>query len=54
LEFKANYIKECKFLIAGAKAQKMIAKGYQSYLAYLMNKPKDQCTLEDTVVVKEY
>jgi hypothetical protein len=54
LKFKANRVKECKFFIAGAKAQKLIVKGCQGYLAYLLNKPKDQCTLEDTTVVKEY
>jgi hypothetical protein len=32
----------------------MIAKGCQSYLVYQLNKPKDQCTLEDTIVVKEF
>jgi hypothetical protein len=54
LELRVDKVKERKFLIAGAKAWKMIAKGCQSYLIYLLNKPKDQCTLEDTAVVKEY
>jgi hypothetical protein len=54
LDFKANRVKEQKFIIAGTKARKMLAKGYQGYLAYLLNNPKDQCTLEDTAIVKEY
>jgi hypothetical protein len=54
LEFRANQVKERKFLIVGTKVRKMIAKGSQGYLAYLLNKPKDQCTLEDIAVVKEY
>jgi hypothetical protein len=54
LEYYTNQVKEHKFLIVGAKARKMIAKGCQGYLAYLLDKSKDQCTLEDTAVVKEY
>jgi hypothetical protein len=54
LEFKANRIKERKFQIAGTKAQKMLAKGYQGYLAYLLNKLNDQCTLESTAIVKDF
>jgi hypothetical protein len=41
LEFKDNWVKERKFLIAGTKARKMPAKGCQGYLPYLLNKPKD-------------
>jgi hypothetical protein len=54
LELRVDKVKERKFLIAGAKARKIIAKGCQSYLIYLLNKPKDQCPLEDTAVVKKY
>jgi hypothetical protein len=32
----------------------MLATGCHGYLAYLLKKPKDQCTLEDITVVKEY
>jgi hypothetical protein len=32
----------------------MIAKGCIGYLAYLLNKPKDQCTVENTEIVKDY
>jgi hypothetical protein len=31
-----------------------VETGCQGYLAYLINKPKDQCTLEDTATVKEF
>jgi hypothetical protein len=51
---KGNQAKEIKYLILGAKARKFIKKIYQGYLAYLMNKPKDESTLEGTVVVKDY
>jgi hypothetical protein len=54
LEHSAKRIKEYKFMIAGTKARKMIAKDCQGYLAYLLNKLKDQCTLEGTLVVKDY
>jgi hypothetical protein len=54
MEFKGNWIKEWKFLMARTKARNMLRKGCQGYLAYLLNKPKDQCTLEDTTVVKEF
>jgi hypothetical protein len=47
-------VKELRYLILEAKAAKFIKKGYQGYLAYLMNKPKDENTLEGTVVVKDY
>jgi hypothetical protein len=43
-----------KYLISGAKARKFIKKGCQGYLDYLINKPKDESTLEETVVVKYY
>jgi hypothetical protein len=32
----------------------MLRKGCQGYLAYLLNKPKRHCILEDTAVVKEF
>jgi hypothetical protein len=32
----------------------MLAKGCHGYLAYLLNKPKDQNTVENTTVVKDY
>jgi hypothetical protein len=54
LEFKGSQVKEFKYLISGAKAQKFIKKGCQGYLAYLMNKPKGESTLESTVVVRDY
>jgi hypothetical protein len=54
LEFKNNQVKEKKFLIARPMTWKMLTKGYQGYSAYLLNEPKDQCTLEDTIVVKEF
>jgi hypothetical protein len=54
LEFKGNRVKELKYLISGAKAQKFIKKGCQRYLAYMINKPKGKSTLEGTMVVKEY
>jgi hypothetical protein len=54
MEFKGNRTKKQKFLIAETKAQKILEKGSQYYLAYLLNKPKDQCILEDTIVVKEF
>jgi hypothetical protein len=54
LEFKADQVKERKFFIAGTKTRKMLAKGCQGYLAYLLNKPKDQSTVEHTTIVKDY
>jgi hypothetical protein len=54
MEFKGNRINELKFLIAGTKTWKMLAKRCQGYFAYLFKKSKDQCTLEDTAVVKEF
>jgi hypothetical protein len=54
LELKANQVKERKFFIVGTKARNMLAKGCQGYLAYLLNKPKDQCTVENTTIVKDY
>jgi hypothetical protein len=53
LEFKVKRIKERKFLIARTKTQKMLEKGCQGHVAYLF-KPKDQCTLESTAVVKKF
>jgi hypothetical protein len=53
-EIKGERINEQKFLIAGSKARKMLVKGCQGYLAYLLNKPKDQYILEDTDLVKEF
>jgi hypothetical protein len=41
-------------LIAGTKARKMLAKGCQGYFTYLLNKSKDQCTVENTTIVKDY
>jgi hypothetical protein len=32
----------------------MLEKGCQGYLAYLLKKPKNQCILEDTAVMKEF
>jgi hypothetical protein len=54
LDFKENRVKELKYLILGTKAQKFIKKGCQGYLAYRMNKPVDESTLDGTMVVKEY
>jgi hypothetical protein len=54
MEFKSNRIKERIFLIVGPKAQKILKKRCQGYLAYLLNKLKDQCTLKSTAVVKEF
>jgi hypothetical protein len=54
LEFKRSRVKELKYLISGAKARKCIKKECQGYLAYLMNKPKGESTLESTVAVKDY
>jgi hypothetical protein len=52
-KFKANRAKKRKFLIAGTKPRRMLVKSCQGYLAYLLNKPNDQCMLESTAVVNE-
>ena len=41
-------------LISGIRARKMLSKGAQEYLAFLINIPSDKVRLEDMPVVKEY
>jgi hypothetical protein len=46
--------KGVKYLILGFTARKLVKKGCQSYLAYLMNKYKGKDIEEHTIAVKEY
>ncbi|XP_071933751.1 uncharacterized protein [Coffea arabica] len=41
-------------LISGIRVRKMLSKGAQAYLAFLINTPSDKVKLEDMPVVKEY
>nr|XP_027077038.1 uncharacterized protein LOC113700792 [Coffea arabica] len=41
-------------LISGIRARKMLSKGGQGYLIFLINTPSDKVRLEDMPVVKEY
>ncbi|XP_071923167.1 uncharacterized protein [Coffea arabica] len=41
-------------LISGIRARKMLSKGAQGFLAFLINTPSDKVRLEDMPVVKEY
>jgi hypothetical protein len=45
---------ELKYQYWELKSRKLVKKRCQRYLAYLMNKPKGENTLESTMVVKEY
>ena len=41
-------------LISGIRVRKILIKGAQEYLAFLINTPSDKVKLEDMHVVKEY
>ncbi|XP_071921717.1 uncharacterized protein [Coffea arabica] len=41
-------------LISGIRVRKMLSKGAQGYLAFLINTPSDKVRLEDMPIVKEY
>ncbi|XP_071901715.1 uncharacterized protein [Coffea arabica] len=41
-------------MISGARARKMLYKGAQGFLAFLINAPSDQVKLEDVPVVREF
>ena len=41
-------------LISGSRVRKMLSKGAQGYLAFLINTPSDKVKLENVPVVKEY
>ncbi|XP_027169681.1 uncharacterized protein LOC113769431 [Coffea eugenioides] len=41
-------------LISGIRARKMLYKGAQGFLAFLINAPSDQVKLEDVPVVREF
>ncbi|XP_071921759.1 uncharacterized protein [Coffea arabica] len=41
-------------LISGIRARKMLSKGAQGYLDFLINTPSDKVNLEDMPVVKDY
>ncbi|XP_071933774.1 uncharacterized protein [Coffea arabica] len=41
-------------MISGIRARKMLSKGAQGFLAFLINAPSDQVKLEDVLVVREF
>ncbi|XP_071924809.1 uncharacterized protein [Coffea arabica] len=41
-------------MISGIRARKMLSKGAQGFLAFLINAPSDQVKLEDVPVVREF
>ncbi|XP_027156585.1 uncharacterized protein LOC113757632 [Coffea eugenioides] len=41
-------------LISGIRARKLLSKGAQDYLAFLINTPSDKVNLEDMPVVKDF
>ncbi|XP_027118548.2 uncharacterized protein [Coffea arabica] len=41
-------------LVSGIRARKLLSKGAQGYLAFLINTPGDKVKLEDVVVVNEF
>ncbi|XP_071939911.1 uncharacterized protein [Coffea arabica] len=41
-------------MISGLRARKMLSKGAQGFLAFLINAPSDQVKLEDVLVVREF
>ncbi|XP_027171655.1 uncharacterized protein LOC113771252 [Coffea eugenioides] len=41
-------------MISGIRARKMLHKGAQGFLAFLINAPSDQVKLEDVLVVREF
>ncbi|XP_027124343.1 uncharacterized protein LOC113769317 [Coffea eugenioides] len=41
-------------MISGIRARKMLSKGAQGFLAFLINAPSDQLKLEDVPVVREF
>ena len=41
-------------LISGIPTRKMLSKGGQGYLAFLINTPSDKVRLEDVPVVRDY
>ena len=41
-------------LISGIRTRKMLSKGVQVYLTFLINTPNNKMRLEDMSVVKEY
>ena len=41
-------------LISGIRARKLLSKGAQGYLAFLINTPRDKVKLEDMLVVNEF
>jgi len=41
-------------LILGIRARKLLSRGAQGYLAFLVNSPKDKAKIEDVLVVKDF
>ncbi|XP_071912345.1 uncharacterized protein [Coffea arabica] len=41
-------------LVSGIRARKLLSKGAQGYLAFLINTPRDKVKLEDVLVVNEF
>ncbi|XP_071906060.1 uncharacterized protein [Coffea arabica] len=41
-------------MVSGIRARKMLSKGAQGFIAFLINTPSDQVRLEDVLVVREF
>ncbi|XP_071918796.1 uncharacterized protein [Coffea arabica] len=41
-------------MVSGIRARKMLSKGAQGFIAFLINTPSDQVKLEDVLVVREF
>jgi hypothetical protein len=54
LNFNGDRGEGVKYWILGDTVWKLVKKGCQWYLAYLMNTHKSQNTEENTIAVKEY
>ncbi|KAI5649734.1 hypothetical protein M9H77_35739 [Catharanthus roseus] len=54
LVFQGKRIKQENPFLSGMKARKLLWKGCQGYLAYLLNKPKEEVKLDTVPVVREF